>query len=120
MLLFAEVGGVVGQAAAGSMWNNVLPRKLEHQGLNSTVIADVLGSYTFARTYPADIRSKLITAYGEAMHDMLIPAIVFAGVAFIAAFGVKSEFHSALKSAGHVLMAFDRLPLDRSTERGRG
>ncbi|KAI0726609.1 drug:h+ antiporter [Fomitopsis betulina] len=90
VLLFAEVGGVVGQAAAGSMWNNVLPRKLEQQGLNSTVIAQVLGSYTFARTYPADIRSKLIVAYGQAMHDMLIPAIVFACVAFIAAFGVKN------------------------------
>lgn len=118
MLLFAEVGGVVGQAAAGSMWNNVLPRKLEHQGLNSTIISDVLGSYTYARTYPADIRSKLITAYGEAMHDMLIPAIVFAGVAFIAAFGVRSKQDSDLGSEMHVLMLFDRFPLDRGAERG--
>lgn len=119
MLLFAEVGGVVGQAAAGSMWNNVLPRKLEQQGLNSTVIAQVLGSYTFARTYPADIRSKLIVAYGQAMHDMLIPAIVFACVSFIAAFGVKSEWPSAVRwMSGRVLMSFGRLPVDGGAECG--
>ncbi|KAH9831158.1 drug:h+ antiporter [Rhodofomes roseus] len=90
VLLFAEVGGVVGQAAAGSMWNNVLPKKLEQQGLNSTVIADVLGSYTYARTYPTDVRSKIITAYSQAMHDMLIPAIVLACVAFLVSFACKN------------------------------
>ncbi|PCH36238.1 drug:h+ antiporter [Wolfiporia cocos MD-104 SS10] len=99
VLLFAEVGGVVGQAAAGSMWNNVLPGKLAAEGLNSTVIAEVIGSYTYARTYPADIREKLGNAYGATMHEMLIPAFVFAFVPLIASLFVKNFRLSDVQNA---------------------
>ncbi|KZT10487.1 drug:h+ antiporter [Laetiporus sulphureus 93-53] len=90
ILLFAEIGGVIGLAASGSMWNNVLPDKLEAQGLNSTIITEVIGSYTYARTYPDDIRDKLRIAYGDAMHEMLIPAIVLSVVPLLTALAVRN------------------------------
>ncbi|KAF7364038.1 MFS domain-containing protein [Mycena sanguinolenta] len=91
LLLSAEVGGVVGTAAAGAIWVNRLPVEIaEHvPSLNSTQIASYVGAPTLVRLLTGDTYNAMVAAYSETMRMMLIPAIVVAIVPFFAAFFVK-------------------------------
>ncbi|KAJ6531076.1 hypothetical protein B0H19DRAFT_1082056 [Mycena capillaripes] len=91
LLLSAEVGGVVGTAAAGAIWVNRLPVEIAKHvpSLNSTEIASYVGAPTLVRLLVGDEYNDMVAAYSETMRMMLIPGIVIAVIPFIAAFFVK-------------------------------
>ncbi|KAF7331833.1 MFS domain-containing protein [Mycena kentingensis (nom. inval.)] len=91
VLLAAEVGGVVGTAAAGAIWQNRLPVEIAKHlpALNSTEIATYVGAPTLVRGLTGDDHANMVTAYSAAMHTLLIPGIVVAILPLIAAFFVK-------------------------------
>ncbi|KAJ7264868.1 major facilitator superfamily domain-containing protein [Mycena haematopus] len=91
LLLSAEVGGVVGTAAAGAIWVNRLPIEIAHHvpTLNSTEIASYVGAPTLVRLLTGETYDAMVAAYSSTMRMLLIPGIVIAVVPFIAAFFVK-------------------------------
>ncbi|KAJ7154185.1 drug:h+ antiporter [Mycena filopes] len=91
LLLSAEVGGVVGTAAAGAIWVNRLPIEIARHlpELNSTEIGGYVGAPTLVRLLEGAEYDSMVAAYGETMRMMLIPGIVVGIIPFIAAFFVK-------------------------------
>ncbi|KAJ7481042.1 drug:h+ antiporter [Mycena galericulata] len=94
LLLSAEVGGVVGTAAAGAIWVNRLPVEIAKHvpSLNSTEIAGYIGAPTLVRLLTGEEYTNMVAAYSETMRMLLIPGIVIAIIPFAAAFFVK-DFH---------------------------
>ncbi|KAJ6526238.1 drug:h+ antiporter [Mycena vulgaris] len=91
LLLSAEVGGVVGNAAAGAIWVNRLPVEIaKHMpSLNSTQIAGYVGAPTLVRLLVGEDYTSMVAAYSETMRMLLIPGIVVAIIPLCAAFLVK-------------------------------
>ncbi|KAJ7029398.1 drug:h+ antiporter [Mycena alexandri] len=91
LLLSAEVGGVVGTAAAGAIWVNRLPIEISRHlpALNSTEIGSYVGAPTLVRLLEGDQYDSMVAAYGATMRMMLIPGIVVGVIPFVAAFFVK-------------------------------
>ncbi|KAJ7706864.1 drug:h+ antiporter [Mycena rosella] len=91
LLLSAEVGGVVGTAAAGAIWVNRLPVEIARHvpSLNSTEIAGYVGAPTLVRLLVGDEYNSMVSAYAETMRLLLIPGIVVALIPLCAAFFVK-------------------------------
>ncbi|KAJ7355831.1 drug:h+ antiporter [Mycena albidolilacea] len=91
LLLSAEVGGVVGTAAAGAIWVNRLPVEIAKQvpSLNSTEIKGYVGAPTLVRLLTGDTYDSMVAAYSSTMRMMLIPGIVIAIIPLVAAFFVK-------------------------------
>ncbi|KAF8205498.1 major facilitator superfamily domain-containing protein [Mycena galopus ATCC 62051] len=91
LLLSAEVGGVVGTAAAGAIWVNRLPIEIAQHvpSLNSTEIAGYVGSPTLVRLLTGETYDAMVSAYSDTMRLMLIPGIVIGIIPFIAAFFVN-------------------------------
>ncbi|KAJ7453072.1 drug:h+ antiporter [Mycena latifolia] len=91
LLLSAEVGGVVGTAAAGAIWVNRLPVEIAKHvpSLNSTEIASYVGAPTLVRLLEGEEYTSMVAAYSETMRMLLIPGIVVAIIPLAAAFFVK-------------------------------
>ncbi|KAJ7878997.1 hypothetical protein B0H14DRAFT_3774989 [Mycena olivaceomarginata] len=91
LLLSAEVGGVVGTAAAGAIWVNRLPVEIAKHvpSLNSTEIKGYVGAPTLVRLLTGDTYDSMVAAYSSTMRMMLIPGIVIAIIPLVAAFFVK-------------------------------
>ncbi|KAJ7633172.1 major facilitator superfamily domain-containing protein [Roridomyces roridus] len=91
LLLSAEVGGVVGTAAAGAIWNNRLPVEIAKHlpQLNSTEIAGYVGAPTLVRLLTGEEYTQMLSAYASTMRILLIPGVVIAIIPFAAAFFVK-------------------------------
>ncbi|CAK5266141.1 unnamed protein product [Mycena citricolor] len=91
LLLSAELGNVVGTAAAGAIWNNRLPAEIAKYvpALNSTQIAGFVGSPTLVRGLTGQEYTAMVSAYSATMHTLLIPAIVFAVFPLLASFFVQ-------------------------------
>ncbi|KAF7289055.1 MFS domain-containing protein [Mycena chlorophos] len=94
LLLSAEVGGVVGTAVAGAIWVNRLPVEIAKHApsLNSTEIASYVGSPTLVRELTGETYDAVVSAYGDTMRLLLIPAVVIALIPLASAFFVK-DFH---------------------------
>ncbi|KAF7337839.1 MFS domain-containing protein [Mycena venus] len=94
LLLSAEVGNVVGTAAAGAIWVNRLPVEIARHvpGLNSTEIKSYVGAPTLVRALTGETYDNMVAAYSSTMRMMLIPGIVVAIIPLAAAFFVK-DFH---------------------------
>ncbi|KAJ7087545.1 drug:h+ antiporter [Mycena belliarum] len=91
LLLSAEVGGVVGTAAAGAIWVNRLPVEIAKHvpSFNRTQIASYVGAPTLVRLLTGDEYTSMVAAYAETMRMLLIPGIVVAVIPLCAAFFVK-------------------------------
>ncbi|KAF7295700.1 MFS domain-containing protein [Mycena indigotica] len=91
ILLSAEVGGVVGTAAAGAIWVNKLPVEIANHvpSLNSTEIAGFVGMPTLVRGLEGQIYKDMVAAYGSTMRLLLIPGLVVSFIPLAAAFFVK-------------------------------
>ncbi|KAJ7685749.1 drug:h+ antiporter [Mycena polygramma] len=91
LLLSAEVGGVVGTAAAGAIWVNRLPIEIAKHvpSLNSTEIRGYVGAPTLVRLLVGDEYTAMVAAYSETMRMMLIPGIIIGVIPLVAAFFVK-------------------------------
>ncbi|KAJ6622918.1 hypothetical protein B0H10DRAFT_1787296 [Mycena sp. CBHHK59/15] len=98
LLLSAEVGGVVGTAAAGAIWVNRLPIEIAKHvpALNSTEIAQYVGTPTLVRALVGEEYTSMVAAYSETMRMLLIPGIVVAVIPFCAAFFFKGPYHHDL------------------------
>ncbi|KAJ7193809.1 drug:h+ antiporter [Mycena pura] len=91
LLLSAEVGGVVGTAAAGAIWVNRLPVEIANHvpSLNGTEIAGFVGAPTLVRGLAGQAYADMVAAYSQTMRMLLIPGIVVAIIPLAAAFFVK-------------------------------
>jgi hypothetical protein len=78
VLLWTEIGGSVGQALAGAIWTNTMPRNLEKYlpQLSAEERAKLYGSLTAVTAYPHGdpIREGVITAYDSTMKTLVITA----------------------------------------------
>lgn len=80
------LGGAVGSALAGAIWNSVLPPRLQasigQPELASSVFADPI---TFIATYPIGTaeRTAVINAYSDAQRILLAVAAAISGLVFI-------------------------------------
>ncbi|KAJ7143184.1 drug:h+ antiporter [Mycena crocata] len=91
LLLSAELGNVVGTAAAGAIWVNRLPAEIAKHlpQLNSTEIASYVGAPSLVRLLVDEEYTSMVAAYSETMRLLIIPGIVIAVIPLIAAFFVK-------------------------------
>ncbi|KAK7038265.1 MFS domain-containing protein [Favolaschia claudopus] len=104
LLLSAEVGGVVGTAAAGALWANRLPEQIAKHlpSLNSTEIGSYVGSPTLVRLLTGEEHTAMVSAYSSTMHILLIPGIIFSVIPFLAAFFVKDFQLAEIQNAVEV------------------
>lgn len=80
VLLWTEIGGAVGQAIAGAVWTNTMPKNLAKYlpQLSAEERAKLYGSLTTVTQYPRGdpIREGVITAYDSTMRTLVIAATV--------------------------------------------
>ncbi|EJT98469.1 MFS general substrate transporter [Dacryopinax primogenitus] len=101
VLLSAELGNVVGSAAAGAIWRSALPEQLTNAladvgFTNTTYITMQVGNPLLAQTSFPDlsdpIREAIHSGYSSTMRLMLIPAIVLSVIPIIASVFMR-DFH---------------------------
>ncbi|KAG7449141.1 drug:h+ antiporter [Guyanagaster necrorhizus] len=80
VLLLTEIGGAIGDAVAGAIWTNLMPRKLlkylpdVSQEERDALYSSITSVTAYARG--TEIREGVISAYGDVMKIMLIVATV--------------------------------------------
>ncbi|KAI0092894.1 drug:h+ antiporter [Irpex rosettiformis] len=78
VLLWTEIGGAVGQAIAGAVWTNTMPKNLAKYlpQLSAEEREKLYGSLTTVTTYPRGdpIREGVISAYDRTMRTLVIAA----------------------------------------------
>jgi len=79
--MFGSIGSAIGQTIAGSLWTNILPKKLfEFLPADSKdLAADIYSSLVIQTDYPmgTPIRDSIIEAYGDVQRKMVIAGCAF-------------------------------------------
>ncbi|WVF72017.1 hypothetical protein IAT40_006829 [Kwoniella sp. CBS 6097] len=112
--LWSQIAGGIGSAIAASIWNRVLPQKLERylgDTHNATEIADIFGSILVARI--AEPRDAVITAYNETMHVLAAISLGIIFLALVAGFFAKDY----VLTAAHNLIEEDKIIKIRKSSR---
>ncbi|KAH7915641.1 hypothetical protein BJ138DRAFT_1132530 [Hygrophoropsis aurantiaca] len=90
----AMIGGAVGNACAGAIWSNTMPRNLEKYlpGLTSEQRAAIYSSVTTAASGPRGdpVKEGVIQAYGDTMNSMVIAALVMSTIPIVLAFAMPN------------------------------
>lgn len=95
-LTLLEIGGAVGAAVSGAIWNSIGLRKLEAYlpAENKAEAATIFGSYlTDVTTYPmgTPVREALNRSYDETLRILLIVAVCIAALTFPLALLTKNH-----------------------------
>lgn len=96
VLLLTEIGGAAGNACAGAIWSNTMPRNLEKYlpWLTDVQRADLYGSITSVTSLPRGnpVREGAIQAYDDTMKVMVIAAVVVSVLPMLLALGMPNWY----------------------------
>ncbi|KAI0337328.1 drug:h+ antiporter [Trametopsis cervina] len=96
VLLWTEIGGAIGQAVAGAIWTNTMPKNLAKflPQLTAEQRATLFGSLTDVTTYPRGdpIREGVIDAYSETMKVLCIVATCLSVLPLLFSLGMPDWF----------------------------
>ncbi|KIN99039.1 hypothetical protein M404DRAFT_16569 [Pisolithus tinctorius Marx 270] len=96
VLLLTEIGGAAGNACAGAIWSNTMPRNLEKYlpWLTDVQRADLYGSITSVTSLPRGnpVREGAIQAYDDTMKIMVITAVVVSVLPMLLALGMPDWY----------------------------
>lgn len=80
VLLITEIGGAIGTAVAGGIWDNMMPQRLAHHlpEVPQEIRDQLFGATTAITALDPDdpVRIGVIAAYGDTMEVLLIVATV--------------------------------------------
>ncbi|KAF9269901.1 drug:h+ antiporter [Marasmius fiardii PR-910] len=115
VLLFAEVGGAVGNAISGAIWTNEMPSRLAVHlpNLNETERSQIFASISLIRDQyleGSETRIGIVAAYSDVMRSLLIAATCIAVVPLLISLAMP-EWH-----LGDTQNAVDHVDLDGSVD----
>ncbi|ORX71699.1 MFS general substrate transporter [Basidiobolus meristosporus CBS 931.73] len=85
---FRTIGGVLGIAIFGALFNNKLSTGLEHLDFH-VPIKEATSNFEFLNTLPAEERRTVIDVYVHTLRIVFIIAIGMSGAAFLFSWGIK-------------------------------
>ncbi|KAI9105493.1 major facilitator superfamily domain-containing protein [Phlyctochytrium arcticum] len=98
-----SLGGVIGMAIVGTVFNNVLARKLEENAPGQS-FQHITERVTEIQNFPEPLRSNVIRSMAESLNTTFLVTVPFAGMIVVLALFVK-QYREAFGSARPPVMA---------------